>query len=46
MINCPDCNSKNDTSVTNGKHKCKKCLQYIIIENNTPICCIPKVIFE
>lgn len=41
MINCPDCNKPNDIK-QDGKHKCKKCLQFIEVKNLKPIRCIPK----
>lgn len=44
--NCPDCRRGYESDVVNGKIKCRKCYQYICIENGHPICCIPKEIFE
>lgn len=40
MIRCPDC-GRNNTQITNGKVKCKKCLQYIIVRDGKGIKCIP-----
>ena len=45
-INCPDCNKSTEIEIPSGKIKCNKCLQYIVIENYKPLCCIPKCIFE
>lgn len=42
IVQCPDCKRNNNTEVTNGKHKCKKCLQYIVIKDSKPLYCIPK----
>lgn len=45
-VKCPDCRRSNSISKENGKIKCKKCLQYIVIQDCKAICCIPKAIFE
>lgn len=41
-MKCPDCNRTNKTDITEGKVKCRKCLQFIIINNGKPIKCVPK----
>ena len=46
MIRCPECHRKNHTEVENGRVKCRKCLQYIIIEESKAVCCVPNVIFD
>lgn len=42
IVICPDCKRKNETKIVTGKHQCKKCLQFIIINNTVVTNCLPK----
>lgn len=44
-IRCPDCGKGNSTNVTNGKVKCNKCLQYIIIKDGEAKKCVPSSLY-
>jgi len=41
IINCPDCKKPNKIN-KDGKHKCRKCLQLIVVKNMKAVRCIPK----
>jgi len=41
ILKCPDCGSSNKIK-KDSKHKCRKCLQYIVVKDMKAIRCIPK----
>lgn len=43
---CPDCRRGFDSDIIDGKIKCRKCYQYIVLKDSEPVKCVPKELVE